>query len=144
MHEVGTGDGILQATREHYGNRVFQMMSGYLSKQDFESSRNKMRTAPLTWLHLFQLPNGGGSRFLGRLQRVSDLRNWKGRTSRIKVGLVGYSSAVLTSQYSPLGATPRRCSGSHRHPQWTLNRCGSWPRHRNKQERYGCSFYACS
>jgi CxxC motif-containing protein (DUF1111 family) len=47
MHDVGTGDGILQATREHYGNKVFQMMSGYLSKQDFESSRNKIRTAPL-------------------------------------------------------------------------------------------------
>jgi hypothetical protein len=46
MHDVGTGDGILQATREHYGNRVFQMMSGYLSKLDFESSRNKIRTAP--------------------------------------------------------------------------------------------------
>jgi len=28
MHDVGTGDGILQATREHYGNKVFQMMSG--------------------------------------------------------------------------------------------------------------------
>jgi len=47
MHNVGTGDGILQATREHYGNKVFQMMSDYLSKQDFESSRNKIRTAPL-------------------------------------------------------------------------------------------------
>jgi CxxC motif-containing protein (DUF1111 family) len=47
MHDIGTGDGILQATREHYGNKVFQMMSGYLSKQDFESSRNKIRTAPL-------------------------------------------------------------------------------------------------
>jgi hypothetical protein len=44
MHDVGTGNGILQATREHYGNKVFQMMSGYLSKQDFESSRNKIRT----------------------------------------------------------------------------------------------------
>jgi CxxC motif-containing protein (DUF1111 family) len=52
MHDVGTGDGILQATREHYGNRVFQMMSGYLSKQDFESSRNKMRTAPLWGVRL--------------------------------------------------------------------------------------------
>jgi CxxC motif-containing protein (DUF1111 family) len=25
MHDVGTGDGILQATREHYGKRVFQL-----------------------------------------------------------------------------------------------------------------------
>ena len=47
MHDVGTGDGILQATREHYGHQVFQQMSGYLSKQDFESSRNKIRSAPL-------------------------------------------------------------------------------------------------
>jgi CxxC motif-containing protein (DUF1111 family) len=52
MHDVGTGDGILQATREHYGKRVFQMMSGYLSKQDFESSRNKIRTAPLWGVRL--------------------------------------------------------------------------------------------
>ena len=47
MHDVGTGDGILQATPEHYGRRVFQMMAGYMVKQDFESSRNKIRTAPL-------------------------------------------------------------------------------------------------
>ena len=52
MHDVGTGDGILQATREHYGNKVYQMMSGYLSKQDFENSRNKIRTAPLWGLRL--------------------------------------------------------------------------------------------
>src|ERR1700720_3979827 len=52
MHDLGTGDGILQATREHYGHKVFQMMSGYLSKQDFESSRNKIRTAPLWGVRL--------------------------------------------------------------------------------------------
>src|ERR1700681_3507951 len=47
MHDVGTSDEILQSTREHYGHRVFQQMSAYLSKQDFESSRYKIRTAPL-------------------------------------------------------------------------------------------------
>jgi len=52
MHDVGTGDGILQATREHYGYQVFQQMSGYLSKQEFESSRNKIRTAPLWGVRL--------------------------------------------------------------------------------------------
>jgi CxxC motif-containing protein (DUF1111 family) len=52
MHDVGTGDGILQAIREHYGNRAFQTMSGYLSKQDFEGSRNKIRTAPLWGVRL--------------------------------------------------------------------------------------------
>ena len=52
MHDVGTGDGILQATREHYGHKVFQQMSGYLQKQNFESSRNKIRTAPLWGVRL--------------------------------------------------------------------------------------------
>jgi CxxC motif-containing protein (DUF1111 family) len=52
LHDVGTGDGILQATREHYGHQVFQQMSTYLSKQDFESSRNKIRTAPLWGVRL--------------------------------------------------------------------------------------------
>ena len=52
MHDVGTGDGILQATREHYGHQVFQQMSSYLAKQDFESSRNKIRTAPLWGVRL--------------------------------------------------------------------------------------------
>jgi CxxC motif-containing protein (DUF1111 family) len=52
MHDVGTGDGILQVTPEHYGKRVFQTMSGYLAKQDFESSRNKIRTAPLWGVRL--------------------------------------------------------------------------------------------
>jgi len=52
MHDVGTGDGILQATREHYGNKVFQQMSSYLSHQDFEGSRNKIRTAPLWGVRL--------------------------------------------------------------------------------------------
>ena len=52
MHDVGTGDGILQAIPEHYGRQVFRQMSGYLSKQDFESSRNKIRTAPLWGVRL--------------------------------------------------------------------------------------------
>jgi CxxC motif-containing protein (DUF1111 family) len=52
MHDVGTGDGILQAIPEHYGHKVFQQMSDYMSKQNFESSRNKMRTAPLWGVRL--------------------------------------------------------------------------------------------
>jgi CxxC motif-containing protein (DUF1111 family) len=52
MHDVGTGDGILQATREHYGRKVFQMMSAHSAEQDFESSRNKIRTAPLWGVRL--------------------------------------------------------------------------------------------
>jgi CxxC motif-containing protein (DUF1111 family) len=52
MHDVGTGDGILQATPEHYGKKVFDMMSGYLANQNFEGSRNKIRTAPLWGVRL--------------------------------------------------------------------------------------------
>lgn len=52
MHDVGTGDGILQVTAEHYGKRVFQTMSAYMAKQGFESSLNKMRTAPLWGVRL--------------------------------------------------------------------------------------------
>ena len=52
MHDVGTGDGILQAIPEHYGKKVFAIMSDYMSKQDFEGSRNKIRTAPLWGVRL--------------------------------------------------------------------------------------------
>jgi CxxC motif-containing protein (DUF1111 family) len=52
MHDVGTGDGILQAIQEHYGRKVFRMMSAHLSKPDFEDSRNKIRTAPLWGVRL--------------------------------------------------------------------------------------------
>ena len=52
MHDVGTGDGILQATPEHYGQRVFQMMSTYMSKQHFETTESKIRTAPLWGVRL--------------------------------------------------------------------------------------------
>jgi CxxC motif-containing protein (DUF1111 family) len=47
MHDVGTGDGILQVNSEHYGQAVFQQMAGYLSKQHLESTQSKIRTAPL-------------------------------------------------------------------------------------------------
>src|ERR1700723_1328663 len=52
MHDVGTGDGILQAIPEHYGKKVFGLLSDYMAKQDFESSRNKIRTAPLWGVRL--------------------------------------------------------------------------------------------
>src|SRR5262249_1994954 len=65
MHDVGTGDGILQAIPEHYGKEVFQTMSGYLSKQNFEGSRNKIRTAPLWGVRLRpRLMHDGESRTL--------------------------------------------------------------------------------
>jgi len=73
MHDVNTGDGILQATPEHYGKKVFQRMSGYLSKQNFESSRNKIRTAPL-WGVRFRtrlMHDGESVTFLDAIKRHS-------------------------------------------------------------------------
>ena len=52
LHDVGTGDGVLQVNPEHYGRGVFQQMAGYLSKQHLETTQNKMRTAPLWGLRL--------------------------------------------------------------------------------------------
>jgi CxxC motif-containing protein (DUF1111 family) len=52
LHDVGTGDGILQVNPEHYGRVVFQQMADYLSKQHLESTQNKMRTAPLWGVRL--------------------------------------------------------------------------------------------
>jgi len=52
LHDVGTGDGILQVNSENYGRAVFQQMAGYLSKQHLESTQNKMRTAPLWGVRL--------------------------------------------------------------------------------------------
>jgi len=71
MHNVGTGDGILQATREHYGHQVFRQMSDYLSKQDFESSRNKIRTAPLWGVRLRPrlMHDGASLTFLDAIRR---------------------------------------------------------------------------
>ena len=73
MHDVNTGDGILQATPEHYGKKVFQRMSGYLAKQNFESSRNKIRTAPL-WGVRFRtrlMHDGESVTFLDAIKRHS-------------------------------------------------------------------------
>jgi CxxC motif-containing protein (DUF1111 family) len=71
MHDLGTGDGILQAVPEHYGRQVFQQMSGYLSKQDFESSRNKIRTAPLWGVRLRPrlMHDGASLTFLDAIKR---------------------------------------------------------------------------
>jgi CxxC motif-containing protein (DUF1111 family) len=52
LHDVGTGDGIVQIPPEHYGRAVSQQMANYLAKQDLESTRNKVRTAALWGVRL--------------------------------------------------------------------------------------------
>lgn len=52
MHDVGTGDGIVQAGPEEYGRAVFQIMASYVSKQPLQLTQNKIRTAPLWGVRL--------------------------------------------------------------------------------------------
>ena len=47
LHDVGTGDGVVQSMTEHYGKRMYQISWKNLSIRDYESTANKMRTAPL-------------------------------------------------------------------------------------------------
>ena len=80
MHDVGTGDGILQATPEHYGRKLFLQMSDYLAKQNFESSRNKIRTAPLWGVRLRPrlMHDGASVTFLNAISRH------RGEASQVK------------------------------------------------------------
>ena len=52
LHDVGTGDGIVQSLVEHCGRKVYQIMWKNLSTESFQSTQNKMRTAPLWGVRL--------------------------------------------------------------------------------------------
>ena len=52
LHNVGTGDGIVQAMIEHYGKRMYQHTWKNLSISEFNNSANKIRTAPLWGVRL--------------------------------------------------------------------------------------------
>jgi len=52
MHDVSTGDGILQATREHYGNKVFpndvgvSVEAGFREQPEQNTHRTLMGSPP--------------------------------------------------------------------------------------------------
>lgn len=52
LHDVGTGDGIVQSMTEHYGKRMYSITWKNLSPSSFESTANKIRTAPLWGVRL--------------------------------------------------------------------------------------------
>lgn len=52
LHDVGTGDGIVQSMTEHYGKRMYSITWKNLSIPDFEKTANKIRTAPLWGVRL--------------------------------------------------------------------------------------------
>ena len=51
IHDVGTGDGIVVPTVEHYG-RAARQMPRECSPENFEKTRNRVRTAPLWGVRL--------------------------------------------------------------------------------------------
>ncbi len=52
LHDVGTGDGIVMAMEEHYGRNMYKITWKNLSLESFQSSQNKVRTAPLWGVRL--------------------------------------------------------------------------------------------
>ncbi len=72
MHDVGTGDGIVQAIPEHYGKRIAAHPDLMLSTfPKFHSTANKIRTAPL-WgvrLHSRLMHDGASTTFSDAIRR---------------------------------------------------------------------------
>jgi CxxC motif-containing protein (DUF1111 family) len=52
LHDVGTGDGIVQSFDEHYGRRMRGVNWPNLSEDQFYNAANKIRTAPLWGVRL--------------------------------------------------------------------------------------------
>jgi CxxC motif-containing protein (DUF1111 family) len=52
LHDVGTGDGIVQSMTEHYGKNMYRITWRNLSITEFNNTANKIRTAPLWGVRL--------------------------------------------------------------------------------------------
>ncbi len=52
LHNVGTGDGIVQSMTEHYGKNMYKVSWRNLALSEFHNSANKIRTAPLWGVRL--------------------------------------------------------------------------------------------
>src|SRR5579863_3468867 len=52
LHNVGTGDGIVQSVTEHYGRRMAERTWEKFSLHEFGNTANKIRTAPLWGVRL--------------------------------------------------------------------------------------------
>src|SRR5437773_6311824 len=52
LHDVGTGDGIVQSMTEHYGKNIYKFTWRNLALTEFHNSANKIRTAPLWGVRL--------------------------------------------------------------------------------------------
>jgi CxxC motif-containing protein (DUF1111 family) len=81
LHNVGTGDGIVQSMTEHYGKKMYSITWKNLSIPEFENTTNKIRTAPLWGVRLHsRLMHDGASvtlldailRHRGEAEQVTD------------------------------------------------------------------------
>ncbi len=52
LHNIGTGDGIVQSMTEHYGQKMYSISWKNLSIPEFNKTANKIRTAPLWGVRL--------------------------------------------------------------------------------------------
>lgn len=52
LHDVGTADGIVQSMTEHYGKKMYSIAWRNLSVSAFETTADKIRTAPLWGVRL--------------------------------------------------------------------------------------------
>ena len=73
LHNVGTGDGIVMAWDEHYGRSVYRYSWKNLSSDEFQNTRNKVRTAPLWGVRLRTrlMHDGASVTFLDAILRHS-------------------------------------------------------------------------
>jgi CxxC motif-containing protein (DUF1111 family) len=81
LHNVGTGDGIVMAMTEHYGKNMYKITWKNLSIPEFNSTADKIRTAPLWGVRLHsRLMHDGASvtlldailRHRGEAEHVTD------------------------------------------------------------------------
>jgi CxxC motif-containing protein (DUF1111 family) len=65
LHDIGTGDGIVMALEEHYGRDAHKRTWRAFSPSAFQSTQNKIRTAPLwgTRLHSRLMHDGASVTF---------------------------------------------------------------------------------
>src|SRR5438445_9199941 len=71
LHDVGTGDGIVQSMTEHYGKNMYKVSWRNLALPEFHNTANKIRTAPL-WgvrLHLRLMHDGASLTLLDAILR---------------------------------------------------------------------------
>lgn len=79
LHNIGSGDGIVQSMTEHYGKKMYSIVWKNLSIPEYNNTANKMRTAPLWGLRLHsRLIHDGAS-----LTVTDAIRRHRGEAARV-------------------------------------------------------------